>query len=242
MSKSCHRDENVSNHPWVGHCNCLIGSPYVLLQDALSVRMRRIEHNVRTTNERVVLHVDTFKDNISEQLHGIKELIGKARPTIHGATVPPCSPAPSPSQLDAPGPTHHAVRMAATPPWPGCISVTCHDSVPLVTTPSQLGDSIPDENVGTACLGNEVFLFDKTKVPNPPTVHLSKDIDRLCREWEDSTLLVVNGCSILVKYWPEFYKKGKGAKTTAWQALRVKWGNWKVHHHGASALLCRYYL
>ena len=242
MSESCHHDEKVSNHPRVGHCNCLIDSPYVLLQDALSVRMRRIEHNVRTTNERVVSRVDTFEDNISEQLRSIKELIGKARPTIHAAAVPPCSPAPSPSQLDAPGPTRHAVRTAVTPPGPGCISVTCRDSVPPVTTPSQLGDSIPDENVGTTRLDNEVFLFDKTKVPDPPTIHLSKDIDRLCREWEDSTLLVVNGRSIPVKYWPEFYKKGKGAKTSVWQALRVEWGNWKVRHHGASASLCRYYL
>ena len=242
MSESCHRDEKVSNHPRVGHCNCLIGSPYVLLQDALLVWMRCIEHNVHTTNERVVSRVDTFEDNISEQLRGIKELIRKAHPTIHGAAVPPCSPAPCPSQLDAPGPTCHAVRTAATPPGPGCISVTCCDSVPPVTTPSQLGNSIPDKNVGTACLGNEVFLFNKMKVPDPPTVHLSKDIDRLCREWKDSTLLVVNGRSIPVKYWLEFYKKGKGAKMSVWQALHVKWGNWKVHHHSASASLCRYYL
>jgi hypothetical protein len=65
-------------------------------------------------------------------------------------------------------------------------------------------------------------------VPSPPTVHLSKDINRLCEEWEESNLLVVNGHGIPVKYWGEFYKKGKGVKTAAWDVLRVEWGNWKV--------------
>ncbi|KAG1888949.1 uncharacterized protein F5891DRAFT_904697, partial [Suillus fuscotomentosus] len=45
----------------------------------------------------------------------------------------------------------------------------------------------------------------------PPTVHLSKDINQLCEEWEESNLLVVNGRGIPVKYWGEFYKKGKGS-------------------------------
>ncbi|KAG1751026.1 hypothetical protein EDB19DRAFT_1574887, partial [Suillus lakei] len=61
----------------------------------------------------------------------------------------------------------------------------------------------------------------------PPTVHLSKDINQLCEEWEKSNLLVVNGCGIPVKYWGEFYKKGKGVKTAAWDALQVERGNWK---------------
>jgi hypothetical protein len=191
-------------------------------QDALSVRMRRIEHNVRTTNENLVQRVDTFEDNITEQIRDIKELIGKTHSTVHSAAV-----SPSPSQLlDVPTRTCPDARMPTTPP---CVSA------PVITR--QHGESIPDdENVSTARLGDEAFQFDKTKVPDPPTIHLSKDIDRLCCEWEGSTLLVVNGRGIPVKYWPEFYKKGKGAKTSTWQALRVEWGNWKVRCHGLSAL------
>ncbi|KAF9232543.1 hypothetical protein BU15DRAFT_37546, partial [Melanogaster broomeanus] len=88
---------------------------------------------------------------------------------------------------------------------------------------------------------DESFAFDTSKVPDPPTVHLSKDIDRLCREWHASSLLVVDGHEIPVKYWPEFYKKASGAKPHAWQALRVEWGNWKYiaeewdrHHDSVS--------
>ncbi|KAG2108143.1 hypothetical protein BD769DRAFT_1299859, partial [Suillus cothurnatus] len=61
----------------------------------------------------------------------------------------------------------------------------------------------------------------------PPTIHLSKDINQLCEEWEESNLLVINGRRIPVKYWGEFYKKGKGVRPAAWDALRVEWGNWK---------------
>ncbi|KAG2091252.1 hypothetical protein BD769DRAFT_1371314, partial [Suillus cothurnatus] len=53
----------------------------------------------------------------------------------------------------------------------------------------------------------------------PPTIHLSKDINWLCEEWEESNLLVVNGRGIPVKYWGEFYKKGKDVRTAVWDAL-----------------------
>lgn len=191
--------------------------------------MRRIEHNVRATNENLVQRVDTFEDNITEQIRDIKELIGKTHPTVHRDAA------------SADAPTRHAAQIPATPPGP-CTDVTRLDSAPLAVTTRQLGESIPDEHLSTAFLGGEAFPFDKTKLPDPPTIHLSKDIDRLCREWEASTLLVVNGRSIPVKYWPEFYKKGKGAKASAWQALRVEWGNWKVRHHSPSVSLCQSYL
>ncbi|KAG2108109.1 hypothetical protein BD769DRAFT_1675369 [Suillus cothurnatus] len=86
---------------------------------------------------------------------------------------------------------------------------------------------IPPENLGIAHLGQEKFLYDRTTVPSPPTIHLSKDINQLCEEWEESNLLVINGRRIPVKYWGEFYKKGKGVRPAAWDALRVEWGNWK---------------
>ncbi|KAG1823639.1 uncharacterized protein BJ212DRAFT_1296217 [Suillus subaureus] len=86
---------------------------------------------------------------------------------------------------------------------------------------------IPSAKLGIALLGDERFEYDKTWVPEPLTIHLSKDIDRLCKEWESSNLLCVGGRGIPVKYWGEFYKRAKGVKTTAWDALRVEWGNWK---------------
>ncbi|KAG1748445.1 uncharacterized protein EDB91DRAFT_1079400 [Suillus paluster] len=77
----------------------------------------------------------------------------------------------------------------------------------------------PPKNLGITHLGQEQSLYNRTTVPSPPTVHLSKDINRLCEEWEESNLLVVNGHGIPIKYWGEFYKKGKGVKTAAWDAL-----------------------
>ncbi|KAF9229986.1 hypothetical protein BU15DRAFT_84214 [Melanogaster broomeanus] len=120
--------------------------------------------------------------------------------------------------------------------------ISAHSPTP---TPSvHIPVTVPSKDagkLGIARLGDESFAFDTSKVPDPPTVHLSKDIDRLCREWHASSLLVVDGHEIPVKYWPEFYKKASGAKPHAWQALRVEWGNWKYiaeewdrHHDSVS--------
>ncbi|KAG1888683.1 hypothetical protein F4604DRAFT_1674330 [Suillus subluteus] len=115
----------------------------------------------------------------------------------------------------------HIVSNLNVPSKP--CTTTQTTSVPL---PPEI---IPPENLGIAHLGQEKFLYDRTTVQSPPTIHLSKDINRLCDEWEESNLLVINGCRIAVKYWGEFYKKGKGIKMAAWDALQVEWGNWKVH-------------
>ncbi|KAG1749365.1 hypothetical protein EDB19DRAFT_1825584 [Suillus lakei] len=114
----------------------------------------------------------------------------------------------------------HTLHMESS----GCHNVQSHTQAKSVPLPPEI---IPPENLGIAHLGQEQFLYDRTTVPSPPTVHLSKDINQLCEEWEKSNLLVVNGCGIPVKYWGEFYKKGKGVKTAAWDALQVEWGNWK---------------
>ncbi|KAH7881815.1 hypothetical protein F5I97DRAFT_1932359 [Phlebopus sp. FC_14] len=159
-------------------------------KDALSVRMWRIEHNLYTTNENLVQ----------------RELIGKINATAHFAAVPPSSPAPSQGLLNAPTISHYGMRLPGTPP-----SADVTQSAALVPTTSQLRELIPVKDLSIAQLSDKDFPFDKTKLPDPPTVHLSKDIDRLCREWEQSTLLVVNRRGIPVQYWPEFYKKVKGA-------------------------------
>ncbi|KAG1814829.1 hypothetical protein EV424DRAFT_1541317 [Suillus variegatus] len=70
-------------------------------------------------------------------------------------------------------------------------------------------DPIHSHKLGIALLDGKRFEYDKTK------------------EWESSNLLCVGGRGIPVKYWGEFYKRGKGVKNTAWDALRVEWGNWK---------------
>jgi hypothetical protein len=39
----------------------------------------------------------------------------------------------------------------------------------------------------------------------------------------------VNGHGIPIKYWGEFFKKLKTrSKNSAWDSIKVEWGNWKV--------------
>ncbi|KAH7891035.1 hypothetical protein F5I97DRAFT_2071488 [Phlebopus sp. FC_14] len=182
-------------------------------KDALSVRMWRIEHNLYTTNENLVQRMNTFEDNITVQIHGIKELIGKINATAHFAAVPPSSPAPSQGLLNAPAISHYGMRLPGTPP-----SADVTQSAALVPTTSQLRELIPVKDLSIARLN---------KAARPPTVHLSKDIDRLCREWEQSTLLVVNRRGIPVQYWPEFYKKVKGASGGIGSNSKDEWFSYK---------------
>ena len=88
--------------------------------------------------------------------------------------------------------------------------------------------AIDPEKVVTVMLGDEEFAFDRTTVNDPPAKHFSEDIDGLFEQWNNSDLLVVNGRSIPIKYWPQFYQAKKGIKSGAWKAIRVEWGNWKV--------------
>lgn len=80
-------------------------------------------------------------------------------------------------------------------------------------------------------LGDEEFVFDKSKVPPPPMQHFSRNITQLFHEWDKSDLLVINGRGIPVKYWCEVYKRKTGvpaAQQGVWDGLKVTWGNWKV--------------
>ncbi|KAG2368462.1 hypothetical protein BDR07DRAFT_1372225 [Suillus spraguei] len=87
--------------------------------------------------------------------------------------------------------------------------------------------NIPQENLAIARLGDEDFLYDKSKLQGPPLIHFSGDIERLCREWKESNLLTVNGRGIPVKYWGEFFKKSKGRAHSVWDSIKVEWGNCK---------------
>lgn len=126
---------------------------------------------------------------------------------------------PQPMAVSAPSsPTPTPFTSAST------TSATSHSQV------HGTSDSIPPENVGIACLDDSGtdFVFDISRVPDPPAINFSDDIDRLFREWQSSTLLAVNGRGIPVKHWGQFYKKAVGAKEAAWDALKSKWGKWKV--------------
>ncbi|KAG2745160.1 hypothetical protein P692DRAFT_20837017 [Suillus brevipes Sb2] len=119
--------------------------------------------------------------------------------------------------------TQREVQVSAMMPSSGQLvsSAPCSKSRMMPRSP------IHSHRLGIALLDGEKFEYDKALVPEPPTIHLSQDIDQLCKEWESSNLLCVGGRGIPVKHWGEFYKRGKGVKNTAWDALRVEWGNWK---------------
>ncbi|KAJ7269211.1 hypothetical protein C8J57DRAFT_991959, partial [Mycena rebaudengoi] len=64
----------------------------------------------------------------------------------------------------------------------------------------------------------------------PPNIHFSGDIPRLFREWESSTLLMVNGRGISIKHWPLFISVGSKAVTSKMvPGIRFgQWGNRKL--------------
>lgn len=183
-------------------------------QDAFAVRMRKVDSNMFSVRE----DLSNVENNISvltSHILDMKTLMqSKDARTLHSE---------SPGCDNTIVQSHAQARIVSNnvPFKPR----TTTQTTSAMSLPPEI---IPPENLGIAHLGQEQFLYDRTTVPSPPTIHLSKDVNQLCEEWEESNLLVVNGRGIPVKYWGEFYKKGKGVKTAAWDALRVEWGNWKV--------------
>lgn len=157
-------------------------------------------------------------------------VMGLTQKSISGAENCPI-PSPGSHVIQSHGLTQSQLEYRTSPSALCTAAARCPGPAAASAAPAQVPppqEVIPPENLGVAQLGSEQFSYNKAAVPSPPTMHLSGDISRLCREWEESNLLVVNGRGIPIKYWGEFYKKGKGIKTTAWDALRVEWGNWKV--------------
>jgi hypothetical protein len=184
-------------------------------QDAFTIHMRKVDSNMLSVQEDIS-NVENHISVLTSHILNMKTLMeSKDTCTLHMESSG-CHNTTVQSHAQV-----HIVSDLNMPSKP-CIT-TQTTSVPL---PPEI---IPPENLGIAHLGQEKFLYDRTTVPSPPTIHLSKDINWLCEEWEESNLLVVNGCGIPVKYWGEFYKKGKGVRMAAWDALQVEWGNWKVH-------------
>jgi hypothetical protein len=98
----------------------------------------------------------------------------------------------------------------------------------MVSHISNPAAEIDPKNVATVQLGDNKFSFDRTTVDDPPAKHFSEDIEGLFEQWNNLSLLIVNGHGIPIKYWPKFYQAKKGFKSGAWKAIRVEWGNWKV--------------
>ncbi|KAG1886885.1 uncharacterized protein F5891DRAFT_1200534 [Suillus fuscotomentosus] len=188
--------------------------------ESFAVRMRRVERNVLSVRDDIY-NIEGNINNVTAHLMDLKSLVRNEHcPTL--STPAPSVDHPSPHHNQAPMPVHAAqleVQVSSLMPSSGQSVSSALRSMPR--------NPIHSHKLGIALLDGERFEYDKTQVPEPPMIHLSRDIDRLCKEWESSNLLCVGGRGIPVKYWGEFYKRGKGVKNTAWDALRVEWGNWK---------------
>ncbi|KAG0705251.1 hypothetical protein DFH29DRAFT_873265 [Suillus ampliporus] len=177
-------------------------------QDAFAVRMRKVNSNMSSVREDLS-NVENHISVLTSHILDMKTLMeSKDTRTLHTETQSSESGCHNTVVQ-----SHAEVHIVSNnvPSKPRRMMQTTSMSLPP--------EVIPPENLGIAHLGQEQFLYDRTTVPSPPTVHLSKDINRLCEEWEESNLLVVNSRGIPVKYWGKFYKKGKGVKTAAWDAL-----------------------
>ncbi|KAG1863695.1 hypothetical protein F4604DRAFT_1929109 [Suillus subluteus] len=181
-------------------------------QELFAMRMRRVENNIESVRDDIY--------NIKGSINNVTAHVMDVKSLVSCSALPPICKNHVPHQAQPMG--QSACTTTAVLPLSSQPVSSPHSD--FGTVPQQ---SIPSAKLGVALLGDEWFEYDKTRVPELPTIHLSKDIDRLCKEWESSSLLHVGGCGIPVKYWGEFYKRAKGAKTTAWDALRVEWGNWK---------------
>jgi len=196
-----------------------------------------MERNIISAREDFTQRLDTLEDVLSSQLTDLSNQIGNLtgrRTTGFDLTTR--------ATLRGPGPSALGLNAAAIAPDPlGSTASICSPPVRLTTPTQPFPESthshpttqvatsrIPDGDRAKAQLGDETFVFNKRNVPDPPAINFSKDLDRLFREWERSTLLCIDGRNIPIKYWPEFYKKSKGVKANAWNTLRTKWDNWKV--------------
>ncbi|KAG1847320.1 hypothetical protein DFJ58DRAFT_843215 [Suillus subalutaceus] len=177
-------------------------------KDSFAVRMCRVKRNVFSVRDDIY-NIEGNLNNVASHVMDLKTLILNGQcstlppPVISVNTAPRCNEVEQPS------------------------SMVCAAQIPTVSAPLSKSRSLPHHKLGVMMLDGEWFKYDKTKVPEPPTIHFSQDIDRLCDEWESSNLLCIGGHRIPIKHWGKFYKRAKGVKSTAWDALRVEWGNLK---------------
>ncbi|KAG2039819.1 hypothetical protein BDR03DRAFT_1008497 [Suillus americanus] len=177
-------------------------------KDSFAVRMHSVKRNVFLVRDDIY-NIEGNLNNVTSHIMDLKTLILDGQcpalplPAISVYTAPCCNEVERPS------------------------SMVCSAQILTVSAPLSKSRGLPHHKLGVAMLDGEWFEYDKTKVPEPPTIHFSQDIDRLCDEWESLNLLCIGGRGIPIKHWGEFYKRAKGVKSTAWDALQVEWGNWK---------------
>ncbi|KAG1887561.1 hypothetical protein F4604DRAFT_1916351 [Suillus subluteus] len=144
-----------------------------------------LTHYVRRFQRNLFNHVDEVEDKIDQVLH------------LHTST----SPSVPPETATAPIPPQHQHELNPAAAHIAPLLDTTVHTVPR--------EDIPVVNLKVAHLGNKDFTYDKSQLRGPPLIHFSRDIERLCSEWESSDLPIVNGRGIPIKYWGEFFKKSK---------------------------------
>ncbi|KAF8417536.1 hypothetical protein L210DRAFT_3767239 [Boletus edulis BED1] len=187
--------------------------------EGLTARVRRLERKLDQGLVAVLGRVDSMQDALSSQIRPTPPVSCLA--TAESAPSPDTSP-PHVEPVSASGQQEATLALRVT-----AVRVSATEPTSQHTETHQ--ESIPAEFLGIAHLDppHTEFTFDIRYIPDPPAINFSNDIDRLFREWEVSTLLVINGHGVPVKHWGQFYKKAVGAKDTAWDALKTKWGKWK---------------
>ena len=132
--------------------------------------MRRVEHNVLSVRHDIY-NIEGSINNMATHVMDMKSFVCNSTP----------SPIPVNHVLHQVPVVQAACTTTGVPPLGQPVSSLPHFE--SHTTPQQ---PVPSNKLGIALLGGEQFEYDKTWVPEPPTIHLSWDIDRLCKEWESS--------------------------------------------------------
>jgi hypothetical protein len=83
--------------------------------------------------------------------------------------------------------------------------------------------------------GRKIISFRSDDIPDPPVRSFAKNIPELDRMWDDASpqwsgtsLLVIRGNHIPVKYWPDVYKYRRSPQ---WTGIKQRW-----HQHRVSYL------
>jgi len=172
--------------------------------------------------------------------HRVDEVEGKIDQVLRWRTSssPSCASSSHSAHFDTDNTAMAVLPLQSELELPASGLVSCTESRLSTAAAPVSREDIPAAHLAIAHLGDEDFAYDKSKLRGPPLIHLSKDIERLCHEWESSDILIVNGRGIPVKYWGEFFKKSKTrGENSAWDLMKVEWGNWKVSNRRWNSLI-----
>lgn len=184
----------------------------------MTTHLRRLERQSRAAQEDFDERFDTFDARLAA-LNRCGDFPLQATNQFHSL----CRGAADQSFTNSTAPCEHGPLTATimnsdrTSIQAGCAS--------LLATASPTADRAHQVTVK---LGDEEFSFDRRTVPDPPGALFTKDLSGLFQAWHESNTLTISGRGIPIKYWQEIYAKRKGIKNKAWDAIRVRIGNWKV--------------